>query len=112
MDQYTHTCKFMYIYIIVCIHLTDKIFSFLSQDEVEKMRQEEGKLLSFFTVLHYIICLNVIKVNETIYIYVFIEKKIATLTRDELKSWAQLDENEGLEDLDLTMDNQDNGRPK
>ncbi|CAL1673692.1 unnamed protein product [Lasius platythorax] len=58
----------------------DKIFSFLSQDEVEKMRQEE-------------------------------EKKIATLTRDELKSWAQLDENEGLEDLDLTMDNQDNGRP-
>ncbi|KAL6262507.1 hypothetical protein P5V15_005306, partial [Pogonomyrmex californicus] len=57
---------------------SDKIFSFLSQDEVEKMRQEE-------------------------------EKKIATLTRDELKSWAQLDENEGLEDLD-TM-NQDNGRP-
>ncbi|XP_024892255.1 protein lap4 isoform X7 [Temnothorax curvispinosus] len=57
----------------------DKIFSFLSQDEVEKMRQEE-------------------------------EKKIATLTRDELKSWAQLDENEGLEDLD-TMDDQDNGRP-
>lgn len=36
------------IYIIVCIHVTDKIFSFLSQDEVEKMRQEEGKLLSFF----------------------------------------------------------------
>ncbi|XP_070155550.1 protein lap4 isoform X7 [Polyergus mexicanus] len=58
----------------------DKIFSFLSQDEVEKMRQEE-------------------------------EKKIATLTRDELKSWAQLDENEGLEDLDLTMDDQNNGRP-
>ncbi|KAL6446028.1 hypothetical protein ACFW04_001000 [Cataglyphis niger] len=58
----------------------DKIFSFLSQDEVEKMRQEE-------------------------------EKKIATLTRDELKSWAQLDENEGLEDLDLRMDDQNNGRP-
>ncbi|XP_032691481.1 protein lap4 isoform X3 [Odontomachus brunneus] len=57
----------------------DKIFTFLSQDEVEKMKQEE-------------------------------EKKIATLTRDELKSWAQLDENEGLEDLD-TMDDQDNGRP-
>ncbi|KYN00224.1 Protein lap4 [Cyphomyrmex costatus] len=57
----------------------DKIFSFLSQDEVEKMRQEE-------------------------------EKKIATLTRDELKSWAQLDDNEGLEDFD-TMDDQDNGRP-
>ncbi|XP_039314899.1 protein lap4 isoform X3 [Solenopsis invicta] len=57
----------------------DKIFSFLSQDEVEKMRQEE-------------------------------EKKIATLTRDELKSWAQLDENEGLEDLD-TIDDQDNRRP-
>lgn len=44
---------------------------------------------------------------------VFIEKKIATLTRDELKSWAQLDENEGLEDLDIMDDNdQDNGRPK
>ncbi|XP_014469520.1 PREDICTED: protein lap4 isoform X2 [Dinoponera quadriceps] len=57
----------------------DKIFSFLSQDEVEKMKQEE-------------------------------EKKIATLTRDELKSWAQLDENEGLEDLDI-MGDQDNGRP-
>ncbi|XP_012226059.2 protein lap4 isoform X3 [Linepithema humile] len=57
----------------------DKIFSFLSQDEVEKMRQEE-------------------------------EKKIATLTRDELKSWAQFDENEGLEDLDIT-DEQSNGRP-
>lgn len=42
----------------------------------------------------------------------FIEKKIATLTRDELKSWAQLDENEGLEDLDLRMDDQNNGRPK
>ncbi|EZA58536.1 Protein lap4 [Ooceraea biroi] len=59
---------------------SDKIFSFLSQDEVEKMRQEE-------------------------------EKKIATLTRDELKSWAQLDENEGLEDLDTMIDDQDNGRP-
>ncbi|XP_070521905.1 protein lap4 isoform X3 [Cardiocondyla obscurior] len=57
----------------------EKIFSFLSQDEVEKMRQEE-------------------------------EKKIATLTRDELKSWAQLDENEGLEDFD-TIEDQDNGRP-
>lgn len=51
-------------------------------------------------------------INEIIHIYVFIEKKIATLTRDELKSWAQLDENEGLEDLDLTMDDQNNGRPK
>ncbi|GAB1860132.1 Protein lap4 [Camponotus japonicus] len=58
----------------------DKIFSFLSQDEVEKMRQEE-------------------------------EKKIATLTRDEFKSWAQFDENEGPEDLDLTTDDQNNGRP-
>lgn len=45
------------------------------------------------------------------YVCVFIEKKIATLTRDELKSWAQFDENEGLEDLDIT-DEQSNGRPK
>ncbi|KAG7213448.1 hypothetical protein KM043_002721 [Ampulex compressa] len=58
----------------------DKVFSFLSQDEVEKMKQEE-------------------------------EKKIATLTRDELKSWAQLDENECLEDLEETPENQDNRRP-
>ncbi|XP_076374424.1 scribble planar cell polarity protein isoform X4 [Megalopta genalis] len=59
---------------------TDKVFSFLSQDEVEKMKQEE-------------------------------EKKIATLTRDELKSWAQLDENEGLEDLEETLEDRDNRRP-
>ncbi|XP_061929573.1 protein lap4 isoform X14 [Apis cerana] len=58
----------------------EKVFSFLSQDEVEKMKQEE-------------------------------EKKIATLTRDELKSWAQLDENEGLEDLEETLEDQDNRRP-
>ncbi|KAK2586085.1 hypothetical protein KPH14_008372 [Odynerus spinipes] len=57
----------------------EKVFSFLSQDEVEKMKQEE-------------------------------EKKIATLTRDELKSWAQLDENEGFEDLEETVD-QDDRRP-
>ncbi|XP_015176402.1 PREDICTED: protein lap4 isoform X7 [Polistes dominula] len=57
----------------------EKVFSFLSQDEVEKMKQEE-------------------------------EKKIATLTRDELKSWAQLDENEGLEDLEDSIE-QDNRRP-
>ena len=62
---------------IIC---TDKVFSFLSQDEVEKLKQEE-------------------------------EKKIATLTRDELKSWAQIDENEGLDDDDPTED-QDNRRPK
>ncbi|XP_076629824.1 scribble planar cell polarity protein isoform X2 [Colletes latitarsis] len=58
----------------------EKVFSFLSQDEVEKMKQEE-------------------------------EKKIAMLTRDELKSWAQLDENEGLEDLEETLEDQDNRRP-
>ncbi|XP_054003546.1 protein lap4 isoform X2 [Hylaeus anthracinus] len=58
----------------------EKVFSFLSQDEVEKMKQEE-------------------------------EKKIATLTRDELKSWAQLDENEGLEDMEETLEDQDNRRP-
>ncbi|XP_043507846.1 protein lap4 isoform X4 [Frieseomelitta varia] len=58
----------------------EKVFSFLSQDEVEKMKQEE-------------------------------ERKIATLTRDELKSWAQLDENEGLEDLEETLEDQDNRRP-
>lgn len=39
------------------------------------------------------------------------EKKIATLTRDELKSWAQIDENEGLEDEDQVVD-QDSRRPK
>lgn len=58
----------------------DKVFSFLSQDEVEKLKQEE-------------------------------EKKIATLTRDELKSWAQMDENEGLDDEDA-IEEQDHRRPK
>ncbi|XP_016840695.1 protein lap4 isoform X9 [Nasonia vitripennis] len=57
----------------------DKVFSFLSQDEVEKLKQEE-------------------------------EKKIATLTRDELKSWAQMDENEGLDDEE-PIEEQDNRRP-
>ncbi|XP_023245294.1 protein lap4 [Copidosoma floridanum] len=57
----------------------EKVFSFLSQDEVEKLKQEE-------------------------------EKKIATLTRDELKSWAQIDENEGLEDDDH-VEEQDSRRP-
>ena len=57
----------------------EKVFSFLSQDEVEKLKQEE-------------------------------EKKIATLTRDELKSWAQIDENEGLDDDE--HENMDNRRPK
>jgi len=28
----------------IIVYVADKIFSFLSQDEVEKMRQEEGKL--------------------------------------------------------------------
>lgn len=45
-------------------------------------------------------------------IIILLEKKIATLTRDELKSWAQLDENEGLEDLEETLEDQDNRRPK
>ncbi|XP_015597928.1 protein lap4 isoform X3 [Cephus cinctus] len=58
----------------------EKVFSFLSQDEVEKMKQEE-------------------------------EKKIATLTRDELKSWAQLDENEGLEESEDMLEDHDNRRP-
>jgi len=99
----------------IILYITDKIFSFLSQDEVEKMRQEEGKLLfvnkadQFFYLCYYIFYLNIIENNYKN--HVFIEKKIATLTRDELKSWAQLDENEGLEDFD-TMDDQDNGRPK
>jgi len=53
-----------------------------------------------------------IEINDIICIYIFIEKKIATLTRDEFKSWAQFDENEGPEDLDLTTDDQNNGRPK
>ncbi|XP_071451174.1 protein lap4 isoform X3 [Hetaerina americana] len=39
----------------------EKVFSFLSQDEVERMKQEE-------------------------------EKKIASLSKDELKSWTQLDD--------------------
>lgn len=39
----------------------EKVFSFLSQDEVERMKQEE-------------------------------EKKIAALSKDELKNWTQLDE--------------------
>ncbi|XP_044012677.1 protein lap4-like isoform X12 [Aphidius gifuensis] len=59
---------------------TDKIFSFLSQDEVEKMKQEE-------------------------------EKKIATLTRDELKSWAQIDEIEGLDESEDILDDHNNRRP-
>ncbi|XP_043268433.1 protein lap4 isoform X3 [Venturia canescens] len=58
----------------------DKVFSFLSQDEVEKMKQEE-------------------------------EKKIATLTRDELKSWAQIDEMEGLDESEDALEDQDNRRP-
>ncbi|XP_012268422.2 protein lap4 isoform X3 [Athalia rosae] len=58
----------------------EKVFSFLSQDEVEKMKQEE-------------------------------ERKIATLTRDELKSWSQIDENEGLEESEDMMEDQNNGRP-
>lgn len=41
--------------------MTDKKFSFLSQDEVERMKAEE-------------------------------EKKIASLSRSEIKSWAGLDE--------------------
>ena len=64
--------------LIICV---DKVFSFLSQDEVEKLKQEE-------------------------------EKKIATLTRDELKSWAQIDENEGLDDDEPADHDQDHRRPK
>lgn len=67
--------------VFICILLIiDKVFSFLSQDEVEKLKQEE-------------------------------ERKIATLTRDELKSWAQIDEHEGLEDDD-NVEDQDSRRPK
>ncbi|KAK0178982.1 hypothetical protein PV327_007813 [Microctonus hyperodae] len=58
----------------------EKVFSFLSQDEVEKMKQEE-------------------------------ERKIATLTRDELKSWAQIDEMEGIDESEDIMEEQDNKRP-
>ncbi|XP_046607488.1 protein lap4-like isoform X7 [Neodiprion virginianus] len=58
----------------------EKVFSFLSQDEVENMKQEE-------------------------------ERKIATLTRDELKSWAQIDENEVLEEPEDMMEEQDDRRP-
>ncbi|XP_015111714.1 protein lap4 isoform X7 [Diachasma alloeum] len=59
---------------------TEKVFSFLSQDEVEKMKAEE-------------------------------EKKIATLTRDELKSWAQIDEMEGMDESEDALEDQDNRRP-
>ncbi|XP_011311698.1 protein lap4 isoform X2 [Fopius arisanus] len=58
----------------------EKVFSFLSQDEVEKMKAEE-------------------------------EKKIATLTRDELKSWAQIDEMEGMDECEDAVEDQDNRRP-
>ncbi|XP_046742127.1 protein lap4 isoform X6 [Diprion similis] len=58
----------------------EKVFSFLSQDEVENMKQEE-------------------------------ERKIATLTRDELKSWAQIDENEALEEPEDMMEEQEDRRP-
>ncbi|CAD6215973.1 GSCOCG00004276001-RA-CDS, partial [Cotesia congregata] len=57
----------------------DKVFTFLSQDEVEKLKQEE-------------------------------ERKIATLTRDELKSWAQMDM-EGMEEPEEIIEEQDNRRP-
>lgn len=83
----------------------EKVFSFLSQDEVEKMKQEEG-----IVFVNYIIKFLIRTINK--YYCAFSEKKIATLTRDELKSWAQLDENEGLEDLEETLEDQDNRRPK
>lgn len=56
------------------------MFTFLSQDEVEKLKQEE-------------------------------ERKIATLTRDEFKSWAQIDDMEGLEESEEIIEH-DNRRPK
>ena len=40
------------------------------------------------------------------------EKKIATLTRDELKSWAQIDEMEGFEESEDALEDQDDRRPK
>lgn len=40
------------------------------------------------------------------------ERKIATLTRDELKSWAQIDEMEGIDESEDIMEEQDNKRPK
>ncbi|XP_057326673.1 protein lap4 isoform X4 [Microplitis mediator] len=57
----------------------EKVFTFLSQDEVEKLKQEE-------------------------------ERKIATLTRDEFKSWAQIDDMEGLEESEEIIEH-DNRRP-
>lgn len=41
----------------------------------------------------------------------FVEKKIATLTKDELKTWAQLDDNEEIGDPEEINEQQDN-RPK
>lgn len=77
------------------------------------MRQEEGKLLlvNSWSIFYFISYYLLQCIENNYKNFAFIEKKIATLTRDELKSWAQLDENEGLEDLD-TMDDQDNRRPK
>lgn len=69
------------------------------------MKQEEGIVL-----VNYVIKFLIYLITN--YHYIYSEKKIATLTRDELKSWAQLDENEGLEDLEETLEDQDNRRPK
>lgn len=44
--------------------------------------------------------------------YFFAEKKIATLTRDELKSWAQIDELEGMDESEDALEDSDNRRPK
>ncbi|XP_058792362.1 protein lap4 isoform X10 [Phymastichus coffea] len=56
----------------------EKVFSFLSQDEIEKLKLEE-------------------------------EKKISMM-KDDLKSWGQSDDNEGLDDDDPVED-QDSRRP-
>lgn len=53
--------------ILIC--LLEKVFSFLSQDEVERMRAEE-------------------------------DQKIASLSRSEIKSWADIDEADDDDDVE------------
>lgn len=55
--------------ILISICLLEKVFSFLSQDEVERMRAEE-------------------------------DQKIASLSRSEIKSWADIDEADDDDDLE------------
>lgn len=105
---------FLMFFLLDCF--PDKVFSFLSQDEVEKMKQEEGNALFHLNAYSgrlwtFVLQLGILKIAHSISISIS-ERKIATLTRDELKSWAQIDENEGMEEIEDMMEEQDNRRPK